>query len=338
MNSRSLRHGALAGLAVLFAACNNDNPSGPAAPATTTFGGQATVVMATVPGVAADATLGDMGPLPIAGGEMQTSMLTAQIPSLIAGTALHASMVGQGDVTVSEASFSDVHITLGGHTIDADFILGRATARCLSLTAMLSGETQIDGLVIDGAPVSVTGSEGQTIPLSGGGSVILDEETTTANGITVTALHVSISGVGDVSVATVHAEITCGTQCPHVAGDFVTGGGFIMVNGSKANFGLTAGNPASSGNGELTYIDHGTGMKVDGSGSVTYTILDPQTRKIEGSADIDGVPGTYTLIVSDQGEPGRNDTFDLTLSTGYHASGTLAGGNIQVHTKPTGCN
>jgi hypothetical protein len=42
--------------------------------------------------------------------------------------------------------------------------------------------------------------------------------------------------------------------------------------------------------------------------------------------------------VSDQGEPGRNDTFDLTLSTGYHASGTLAGGNIQVHTKPTGCN
>jgi hypothetical protein len=35
--------------------------------------------------------------------------------------------------------------------------------------------------------------------------------------------------------------------------------------------------------------------------------------------------------VSDNGEPGRNDTFAIRLSNGYHASGSLSGGNIQLH-------
>src|SRR5207244_3294497 len=34
---------------------------------------------------------------------------------------------------------------------------------------------------------------------------------------------------------------------------------------------------------------------------------------------------------ADNGEPGRADTFTLTLSTGYTASGKLGGGNIQLH-------
>ncbi len=46
------------------------------------------------------------------------------------------------------------------------------------------------------------------------------------------------------------------------------------------------------------------------------------------------MPGTYTATVSDNGEPGRNDTIDLSLSNGYHVSGALGGGNLQLHLKP----
>jgi len=35
--------------------------------------------------------------------------------------------------------------------------------------------------------------------------------------------------------------------------------------------------------------------------------------------------------VTDNGEPGRSDTYVLRVSNGYTAGGTLAGGNIQLH-------
>jgi len=71
---------------------------------------------------------------------------------------------------------------------------------------------------------------------------------------------------------------------------------------------------------------------VKGTGVTAYMVTGPATRHIEGTADIDGMPGTYMVDVADNGEPGRNtDTFTLTLSTGYSASGLLNGGNIQLH-------
>jgi hypothetical protein len=61
------------------------------------------------------------------------------------------------------------------------------------------------------------------------------------------------------------------------------------------------------------------------------------SRHIEGTADIDGVAGSYAVDVTDAGEPGRNDTFSIRLSNGYSAGGFLAGGNIQLHLKPSPC-
>jgi hypothetical protein len=60
-------------------------------------------------------------------------------------------------------------------------------------------------------------------------------------------------------------------------------------------------------------------------------VVDARTRHIEGTASIDGVAGTYKVDVTDNGEPGKNDRFAIALSSGYRASGTLAGGNIQLH-------
>ncbi len=40
---------------------------------------------------------------------------------------------------------------------------------------------------------------------------------------------------------------------------------------------------------------------------------------------------TFTVKVVDNGQPGTNDSFSITLGTGYSRSGNLAGGNIQIH-------
>jgi hypothetical protein len=114
----------------------------------------------------------------------------------------------------------------------------------------------------------------------------------------------------------------------------VTGGGWITRNAAKANFGV-AGGFRQNGSlfGHLSYIDHGNGTKVKGTGVTAYTIVDNTTRQIDGTCEINGQSGfTYRVTVSDKGEPGSNDTFAITLSNGYSASGKLAGGNIQLHT------
>ena len=64
-----------------------------------------------------------------------------------------------------------------------------------------------------------------------------------------------------------------------------------------------------------------------------YTITGPTSRHIEGTAEVNGQSGfTYAVDVIDNGEPGRNDSFYIKLSTGYTAGPSyLGGGNIQIH-------
>jgi len=115
--------------------------------------------------------------------------------------------------------------------------------------------------------------------------------------------------------------------------DFITGGGWITTpSASRGTFGVAGGIKARGLWGHLTYIDHGTGMKVKGTGVTSYTVgATPTTRIITGTAEIDGLPGTYRVEVADNGEPGRMDTFNIQLSSGYTAGGLLPAGNIQLH-------
>jgi len=117
-------------------------------------------------------------------------------------------------------------------------------------------------------------------------------------------------------------------------GDKVTAGGFIAVNGAKANFGLNARDP-SSPSGHVNYLDHGVGLHVRSTGITSYTIVNATTRRIEGTAVLkDGTAVTFVVTVEDLGEPGTSDTFSISLSSGYAASGTLVGGNVQIHPDP----
>ncbi len=303
----------------------------------TTFSGEATVVDATVLGIRT--VISDTGPLPASGGAGEASLLTANVPGLLTAEVLHASTVGQGQRSSSEASVATVALTVGGNTIAAELLVARATAECHNGTASVSGSSEIVNLVVNGQTIAVSGAPNQTIELQPGSFIIINEQRSARAGdLTVNALHVVVDGVADVIISSAHADITCGGPvCP--GGDFVTGGGSITgtPSGAKGTFGVAGGIKNGEFWGHLTYIDHGTNMKVKGTGVTAYTAPDlktqPTLRHIEGTAEVNGQSGfTYQVDVSDNGEPGRNnDTFSLRLSDGYSAAGKLEGGNIQLH-------
>ena len=92
-------------------------------------------------------------------------------------------------------------MSVAGNTISADFLMARA----LEVTgASGQGTSEIDGLSINGVSVPVSGAPNQAIPIVGG-MVILNEQQLGSDGALVNALHVIVSGVADVVVASATA-------------------------------------------------------------------------------------------------------------------------------------
>ena len=298
----------------------------------TTFSGQATGVRATVLGITA--VVADTGPLPESGGAREASLLNVSAGGLSAEV-VHASTVGQGDGTRSEASLANASLALEGNTVSATFLAARASALCTDRGPQISGGSEVADLVVNGQSIAVTGAPNQTIPLLVG-SIIINEQngstSATTGEITVNALHVLIPGVADVVIASAHADVGCGQKACDPSKEFVTGGGWITgtPSGARANFAVAGGK--EPGWGHLTYIDHGQpALRVKATAITGYTNLGGTMRRIEGTADMNGQSGTFMADVADNGEPGRADTFTLRLSNGYTASGMLDGGNIQLH-------
>jgi hypothetical protein len=330
--------------ALLVSACSETrNPAAPkpsfiTSPSqSTTFSGDATVVQATVLGVRTE--LVRAGPLPSSGGADEETLLEASVPGLLTAEVLHASTVGQGNHSRSEASVAKLTATVGGNTISAGFLMARAEAKCSNGNPTTSGSSEIAELVINDQTIVVSGAPNQTILLPVG-RVVINEQSGGPGDITVNALHVVVDGVADVIIASAHADIGCPVAPPPpppppapTCRDFVTGGGWITgtPSGARANFAVAGGIKNGALWGHLNYIDHGANLKVKGTGVTGYEEVGPTTRRIRGTAEISGQPGSYTVDVTDNGEPGRADVFDLTLSNGYGASGTLSGGNIQLH-------
>jgi hypothetical protein len=65
---------------------------------------------------------------------------------------------------------------------------------------------------------------------------------------------------------------------------------------------------------------------------VTALVQSGNQATIYGHATDNGAATTYVIHVADNMDPGRGaDTFSIQTASGYSASGTLTGGNIQVH-------
>jgi hypothetical protein len=315
------------------------------AASSTTFSGQATVARGTVVGV--PVTLVDTGPVDAGGGSLHASLFRYPdgLPDVTGGAlqaeVLHASVVAHGDRSRAEASVADLQLTAANQTIRASFLAARATATCNGNTATISASSEIADLTINGETITVAGGVNQTIPLPGG-QIVINEQVGSASAgdgnVTVNALHITLTDLlgrpTDIVIAQAHADIHCAQSAAGCGSkDFITGGGWITdtPSGARANFAVAG---ADGGWGHLLYIDHGAGgPRVKGTAVLTYTSTGPTSRHIHGTADIDGSPGSYDVDVADNGEPGRDDTFALSLSTGYTSGGKLAGGNIQLHCK-----
>ena len=131
--------------------------------------------------------------------------------------------------------------------------------------------------------------------------------------------------------------------------DFVTAGGFVFKdNGNRANFGAHGGCKHGQFWGHVNYVDHENQFHMN-STRITGYLFDPATpnsRDICGWARINDQDQEvmFRVRLVDNGEPGRSDTFGITIdnwySSGdrfYHVSsrrlgnGGPGGGNVQLH-------
>jgi hypothetical protein len=185
------------------------------------------------------------------------------------------------------------------------------------------------------------------------GTVIANTTITMTSGSNVTGRMLALNGAVTMLTDTISA---CGgsgadsVPVTPVCRDYVTGGGWIKVRtevkghhnyeNCLASFGVSGGIKNGKFWGQLSYNDHGkTEVKVKSTSVTAYLVIDAVTRQIEGTAKINGKGSfTYKVVVVDNGENGRNDSFSLELSNGYSASGNLTGGNIQLHTKCGVCD
>ncbi len=171
------------------------------------------------------------------------------------------------------------------------------------------------------------------------GSVIANTTITMTSGSSVEGRIWALNGAVTMIENTISAcgsSTGGGTPPPPICGSFVTGGGWIN---DKATFGVSGGIKDEQFWGNLSYNDHKNGVKVKSTSVTAYIVIDAITRQIEGVAKVnDQGSFTYKVVVVDNGEPGRNDSFSIELSNGYNASGTCQGGNIQIHKKCDGSN
>jgi len=159
-------------------------------------------------------------------------------------------------------------------------------------------------------------------------------------------MHVFMCECMDGAFGVVEAGITPGNQPPseeHDCGKLTGGGWIVTPSGAKGTFAVSGGIRRGEFWGQLNYNDHGAGLKVKSTRVTGFAEMpgDPGCRLISYDVEINGLPGTATVEACDHGEPGRDDTFTIRLSTGYAAGGSLGGdgpggGNIQLHKCPPG--
>jgi hypothetical protein len=164
-----------------------------------TVAGEAKAAQATLLG--STTVLADTGSLSGANDALEASSAVGSVPSLLSADSLHAATIGSAEGTASEASLGSLGLSVGGTTLSADFVMARAVE---AAGAPGSGTSEIDGLTINGVPVAVSGAANQTVPFAGG-TLILNEQQIGSSGAVVNALHLIVTGVADVVIASATA-------------------------------------------------------------------------------------------------------------------------------------
>jgi len=120
----------------------------------------------------------------------------------------------------------------------------------------------------------------------------------------------------------------------------VTGGGQIAVQGGSATFGFNADRKNDNTKGNLNYVNHVTGLHVNGSVDQIKIIGSSngvKTVQFSGTSVRKGrfaQSTTFVVTVEDHGEPGFNDKFGITVSGDASEStaiNLISRGNIKFH-------
>jgi len=178
----------------------------PAVGAAQTVTGQAAGVQATVFSLLGGTTLGLANTGALSGptdalrasqlaGNLPLAALTAEVPS--------ATTIGYPDQVDSVASLANLSLSIAGSTIGADLLTSRASA---ILNGGGAGSSSVSNLLLNGAPVPVSGAPNQTVSIPGG-QMVINEQLTSPTGIVVNALHITVGGVADVVIGSAVAGI-----------------------------------------------------------------------------------------------------------------------------------
>ncbi len=197
-----LRHWNVGGVLVVTASLL----AWPAVGVAQTVTGQAAGVQATVFSLLGGTTLGLANTGALSGptdalrasqlaGNLPLAALTAEVPS--------ATTIGYPDQVDSVASLANLSLSIAGSTIGADLLTSRASA---ILNGGGAGSSSVSNLLLNGAPVPVSGAPNQTVSIPGG-QMVINEQLTSPTGIVVNALHITVGGVADVVIGSAVAGI-----------------------------------------------------------------------------------------------------------------------------------
>jgi len=291
--------------------------------------------------------IGDTGPLPYSGGVREADVPGTNVQDFLLIDMAAAITSGVSNEAVSEVAIGGFTLRIVAtngtlHTIEFDAMQVVAAAVCESNGPSVSASVGITGLKVDGQAITITGEPNQRIGYDGG-HILVNRQTSRVEGsygeITVSGLYIHNDGCMEGPIGLAHADIDCHVETDEECecSDKVTGGGWICTeDGGRANFGVGGGMQNGRLWGHLNYVGHGDSLHVKATEVTGYSVVDATTRQITYNVTVNGAAATATVIVSDKGEPGRDDTFSISLSTGYSASGDLGGdrpggGNIQLH-------
>src|SRR5256886_5872372 len=168
--------------------------------------------------------------------------------------------------------------------------------------------------------------------------------------LTVNMIHVVLKDpltgtiTADIVVSSAHSDVNF-VPAPKVGNAFMTGGGKLGTGRDIATFGFNAGSRGGAPHGQLEYNDHGQNLKVHSLSIKSFRLIDGTLPCVTFSgparltnADGSLTDGSFTVNKAcDFFEPGvGHDTFDISvfgpdgILIPSH-SGTLTGGNLQLH-------
>src|SRR5438876_1186267 len=228
-----------------------------------------------------------------------------------AGSAYVAGFTGSTNFPTSLGAFQT---TYGGGTVDA-FVA----------KVNLLGSGLVYSTYLGGSDFDASGG----IAVDAAGNAYVTGGTSSTNFPTTTGAFQTAFGGGPEDAFV--AKITEGPVPPGQTMERVTGGGTINVVGGIGSFSFIVQRAASTGalSGRLQYFNHASGAQVQ-SQSISSLMIIGNTATFGGTCTVNGTSCTFTVNVTDNGEPGTTDTFAISVSGGPTEGGTLRGGNILI--------